>query len=253
VLTPEEDNVARIILDRMLGFYVRRYGEGTDFELRTGYAGTQSPRLTLAGGFSYVFKGSFDVRNPAGGPLSSYDPGNELGLYGSARMRVAAGHLDARLQFVDFARDRRDGRDELEEGRQLALTGVLTQEVIGGVARLEVTGLWKADTVVYSGGQRSQPLRDVGGNILRVNTDFSGRLTRRLTLGGLLGLAWFGETDAGTGDGFLLELGPNASYSLIPGLRLRADWILMSGDSEQGTIDLRGQAIAVALALGDGP
>ena len=248
-----EENVARVLIDRMLGFHVKRYGEGTDLELRAGFADARGPEFAYAAGVSYLFKGSFDVRFQAGDGLASYDPGNELSAFGAARMRLGARRLDASVRLISFSVDRRDGNEELEEGRQLSLTGGLTQEMLRGTAEVLAEGVLKDDTVVFGGGEELSPIRDVGGNILRLSGGFRGRLDRRTALGGRVSLSWFGETDAGTGDGFLFEAGPSFKRTLGQGLALRAEWLLLTGNAEQNTIDLGGQAISIGFALGGTP
>jgi hypothetical protein len=86
---PREDRVARGLNDRILGFRVKRFGEGTDVEARGGYAATLGSGLGLAGAVSYVVKGSFPILGDSAGP-ATYEPGNELALLGTLRGRAFA-------------------------------------------------------------------------------------------------------------------------------------------------------------------
>ncbi len=249
-LDAEQDNVAQVLIDRMLGFHVKRYGEGMDVELRAGYAAAQSPELALAAGAAYQLKGGFDVREQSGGGFATYEPGNELSVFGAAHLQLGERQLDASIRYLTFAVDRRDGRDELDEGRQLMLTGDASQELMHGLLAVGADLVFKDDTVIFGDGEELAPIRDVAGNIIRFRGAFDGRLNQATTLGGAVSVAWFGETDAGTGDGFLFEGGPHLVRTLAPGLALRARWLLLSGNAEQNSIDLSGQAISLGIALG---
>ena len=249
-LDAEQDNVAQVLIDRMLGFHVKRYGEGMDLELRVGFAEARSPELALAAGISYQLKGDFDVRNQSGAGTSTYEPGNELSISGAAHLQLGERQVDASLRWITFAVDRRDGQDELEEGRQLGLTADVSQEIMRGVLAVGADLVFKDDTVIFGDGEELAPIRDVAGDIFRLRGSFDGRLDQATALGGSVSLAWFGETDAGTGDGFLFEGGPHLVRRLMPGLELHARWLLLSGNAEQNSIDLSGQAISLGIGLG---
>ena len=251
ILTPGEETVAGVLIDRMLGFYVRRYGEGTDIELRGGYAAAMNRGVAVSVGAAFLVKGSFDVADPAASGLSSYDPGDEFAVFGAALYHLGATSIMTRVRFAAFGTDVRDGNPELDEGNQLAIDVTASQELFRGVLDAGVELLVKDETALFGEGGLV-PLRDVGGNILRINADFNARLDARTTLGGFVGLGFFGENSTGAGDGFLFEIGPHATYALSPHLNLNGRWILMTGSTEDSTIDLSGNAVSVSVGLGGG-
>ncbi|MGD8394597.1 MAG: hypothetical protein PVF43_03860 [Candidatus Eiseniibacteriota bacterium] len=247
-----EENVAQVLIDRMLGFHVRRYGEGTDLELRGGFADARGRDLAFAAGLSYVLKGGFEVSDAATGMLSTYEPGNEVSLFGALRALRGPRRLDASLRYVHFQTDQRDGADELGEGQQVVLQAAVTQELTRALIRGTGELVLKDETVIYGDGEELSPVRDVGGNILRLGTDLDARLDRRTSAGATVALTWFGATESGTGDGFQFQLGPRIARTLAPGIGLEASWTFMDGHAEENTIDLRGHALSVGIVLGGG-
>ncbi|HWN82658.1 MAG TPA: hypothetical protein VNM87_11210, partial [Candidatus Udaeobacter sp.] len=251
-LDPEEETVAQALNDRIFGFPVRRYGEGTDLELRTAYATSWRSGVRAAAGIAYLIKGSFPILSPADSnevrdDESRYEPGNELSLTGRVRFLALDGDWTAQARLAMFSQDQRDGSPELDEGTELDLGLLFSQEYLAGIGEVGVEWLLKGETEIASAAG-VQPVRDVGGNILRLTGAFHGQLDTKSRIGGRTGLSWYGETDTGTGDGLVFELGPFYRRVLAERWSLDASYTFLLGSAEDSTIDLTGHDVSLAIA-----
>jgi hypothetical protein len=252
-LDPEEETVAQALNDRIFGFPVRRYGEGTDFELRAAYATSGRSGVRAGAGIAYLIKGSFPILSPADSngvrdDESRYEPGNELALTGRVRFRAIDGDWTAQARLAMFGQDSRDGAPELDEGTELGLSLLFNQEYLAGIGEVGAEFLLKGTTEIASAAGVA-PVRDVGGNILRVTGAFHGQLDARSRIGGRTGLSWYGETDTGTGDGLVFELGPFYRRALAEHWSLDASYTFLIGNAEDSTIDLSGHDLSLAIAF----
>jgi hypothetical protein len=250
-LDPTEQAVAAILNDRILGFRVKRYGEGFDLEARAGYATVIAPGMTMAGAISYVLKGDFPILDPVTGGESTYEPGNELSFVGRLRARAMARDWSGDLRVASYSRDQRDGADEIQEGTEVEISGSVVGEHLAGIVVLDAGFLLKGTTEVLSAAGLS-PVRDVGGNILRFGGGFYGKLDARSELGGRAGLNLYGEAENGTGDGLVFEIGPRYRRELGGGLAAGLAYTLSVGDAEDGTIDLSGHDVTATFGYGWG-
>jgi hypothetical protein len=252
-LDPEEETVAQALNDRIFGFPVRRYGEGTDLELRTAYATSWRSGVRAAAGIAYLMKGSFPILSPtdstgARAEDSRYEPGNELSLSGRLRFRALDGDWTAQARYATFGTDERDGSPELDEGSELGMSLLVVEEYIVGVGEFGAEFLWKGETEIASAAG-VQPVRDVGGNILRLSGAFHGQLDPRSRIGGRTAFNWYGETDTGTGDGMVFEVGPFYRRTLSDRFSLEAGYTFLLGNAEDGSIDLTGHDLSVGLGF----
>ncbi len=248
-LDPEEEAVASQLAERIFGFRVKHYGEGTDVEMRGGFATLLGNGIAVSAGASYLMKGDFQVLSPVEQQESTYQPGNELSALASARGRAFGREWTGRVQFTSFGTDRSDGTDVIKEGSESSLRLRVRDELLFGVVEWETDALWKGDTdIVGAGGL--PPTRDVSGSILRLGGAFSGRIDRLTELGGRAGVSWYGESDRGVGDGLIFELGPRLKRTLRPRLDLNLGYSLFFGHAENGTVDLTGQDVTLAFGLG---
>ncbi len=255
-LDPEEETVAQALNDRIFGFPVRRYGEGTDLELRAAYTTSWRSGIRAAAGIAYLMKGSFPILAPADSSGartgdSRYEPGNELALSGRMRFRALDGDWTAQARFAMFGTDERDGSPELDEGTELDLSLLVVEEYLIGIAEVGTEFLWKGATEIASAAG-VQPVRDVGGNILRLSGAFHSQLDPRSRIGWRAGLSWYGETETGTGDGMVFELGPFYRRSLSERFSCEAGYTFLLGNAEDGSIDLTGHDVSVGIGFSPG-
>jgi hypothetical protein len=255
-LDPEEETVAQALNDRIFGFPVRRYGEGTDVELRAAYATSLRPGVRAAGGIAYLIKGSFPILAPAdsgaaGSDESSYEPGNELSFAGRLRFQALDGDWTAQARVATFGTDELEGKPELSEGTELELSLLFVEEYLLGIGEIGAQFLMKGETKI-EGANGVAPVRDVGGDILRVTGAFHGQLDAKSRIGGRAGLSWYGETDLGTGDGLVFEIGPFYRRTLSPSVGLEAAYTFLIGNAEDSTIDLTGHDLSLAVSITPG-
>jgi hypothetical protein len=247
-LDPDEEVVAQQLAERIFGFRVKRYGEGTDVEVRGGAATLFDGGVSLAAGVSYLVKGDFAVVSPIDREESTYEPGNELSLLGGVGARFADRDWNGRVQFTTFAADERDGAKEIEEGAEASLRLRVRDEHLIGVIDWEGDALWKGETkVVSAGGQ--PPTRDVGGSILRLGGTLMSRWNQKTSIGGGGALSWYGETDRGVGDGLIFEAGPRIRRSIQDNLDLEGGYTLYLGNAEDGTVGLTGHDLTLAVVF----
>ena len=247
-LEPEEETVARQLAERIFGFRVKRYGEGTDVEARGGYV-TALGNATVSAGASYLVKGDFQILSAVDGSENTYEPGNEFSVLATARGRAWERDCLGQVRVTTFQADRRDGEKELQEGTEIGLRLRARDERLAGVIEIEADALWKGDTDVVSAGNLP-PSRDVGGSIFRLGGIFRGQVDRLTELSGRSGVSWYGETERGVGDGFLIELGPGLRRKLGADVGLGLSYTLFVGNAENGTTHLTGHDVTFTLGLG---
>ncbi len=250
-LDPGEETVAQVLNDRILGFRVKRYGEGLDVEMRGGYATTLGSRTAVAAAVSYLVKGNFPILDPSTEAESTYEPGSEFSVVGQISSRAAARDLSGRLRIAAYGRDRRDGVDEIEEAAEVELDLGVVEEHLAGVVVLDTSFLLKGNTQILSADGLT-PVRDVGGNIWRLGGGFYGKLDARSELGGRADLSLYGEGEQGTGDGLVFAIGPRYRRDLGGGLAAGLGYTFSVGNTEDGTIDLTGHDLTVTLGYGWG-
>jgi len=243
--------VARVLNDRILGFRVKRYGEGLDVEARAGYATTLGTGTAVAGAFTYVIKGSFPILDPVKGTESTYEPGNEFSFMGRLRARALARDWNGEFRVAAYGQDQRDGAGEIQEGTEVELGCSVVEEHLTGIAVLDAGFLLKGNTQML-GAEGLSPVRDVGGNILRIGGGFYGKLDPRSELGGRAGLSLYGEAENGTGDGLVFEIGPRYRRDLGGGLAAGLGYTFSVGNAEDGTIDLSGHDVTATFGYGWG-
>lgn len=250
-LDPGEEAVARVLNDRILGFRVKRYGEGTDVEMRGAYATTLGARTAVAAAVSYLLKGDFTILDPSSGGESTYGPGDEFSVAGELSTRAGGRELNGRLRLATYGRDQLDGVDEIEEATEFEIGLGIVEEHLSGVAVLDASFMIKGNTRILS-AEGISPVRDVGGNILRFGGGFYGLLDARNELGGRADLSLYGEGESGTGDGLVIAIGPRYRHDLGGGFAAGLGYTFSVGNAEDGTIDLTGHDLTATLGYGWG-
>ncbi len=157
---------------------------------------------------------------------------------------AAIGSRSGRLSF--FGTDERDGEPELEEGTEIDLGGEYRREFLRGIAEVGAELVLKDETQIV-GAEGVTPVRDVGGDILRFFGAFHGKLDRVSRLGGRVAYHRYAETEAGTGDGMVFELGPFYRRALGGGVGIEAGYMFLIGNAEDGTVDLTGHDVSLAV------
>ena len=257
-LDPEEEAVAQALNDRIFGFPVRRYGEGMDVEARGTFATPLGHGTSVGAGVAYLVKGTFPilaaadssgVRDPD--KESTYEPGNELALSGRLGFRALGGDWITNARLSLFGTDERDGEPELEEGTEIDLGGEYHREFLRGIAEVGAELVLKEETTIV-GTEGVAPVRDVGGDILRFFGAFHGKLDRVSRLGGRMAFHHYAEIEAGTGDGTVFEVGPFYRRAFGGGVGIEAGYMFLVGNAEDGTVDLTGHDVSLAIGYSPG-
>jgi hypothetical protein len=262
-----ERAIATIAANRILGFPVRRFGEGLDAgaSLVQGYAPTRS--LVLSAGAGFLRKGEYTY-TASGGTERKYNPGDETFFAAGMEWewgRTTGVSLGADLRYRLFSADRRDGEDYYEEGDEVdLLVDAALLFAPGRRAGLELFFAFKGDGSeegAFALGSLDSLtverylLRDLTGDYREVSAFYEHRVHPRVDL---LARAQAGEyggysLPAGIDGAALLggarvyELGGGLGIAVTPSVRLRIDAARLAGDAEDGAIELAGYDLGAAV------
>ncbi|MFH1279569.1 MAG: hypothetical protein ABIK65_14465 [Candidatus Eisenbacteria bacterium] len=266
---PDEETIAGAATNRVLGFPVKRFGEGFDagISLTRGFSPVRG--LAASAGIGYVRKGEYDFAEDEG-PATAYKPGNELLASAGAESEWDLGFAgvlaSVDVRYRSFSKDERGGEAFYEEGDQIeTLLGAGLLLPSGGRVDLQGFLVFKGDGSeqgAFGAGSidslslERYLLRGMTGGYTRVSLDYAHPSSERIGLIAGAALHRFGEYPAPAGapvDERLLgsatvwEVGGGARVVLSRhhDLSLRAAWL--TGDAEEGDVDLAGFDVRTAL------
>ncbi len=116
-LSDEELKAATSIAPNVLGFPMKRYGEGLDLDASMALGFEVGPGWAVGGGVDYLLKGPYDLDS-----LTEYDPGDEFAVNLGADYRTDNWISTLDLVFRGYGTDKMNGMDSYADGDQLEVT-----------------------------------------------------------------------------------------------------------------------------------
>lgn len=267
-LDGEEENLSIFVADRILGFPVKRLGEGFDVSLAGGHALLFPNGTVVSAGAGYLLKGEYEYYSP-NEEEQMYRPGDEVFLSAGVEraLHVDSIVIDLRgdIRYRMFGADRRNGKDFYEEGDQvefLAEAAFLFKKERR--ADLQVFAVFKGDGSeggVFGAGDidslslERYLLRSLDGDCLEVRAGYTHRLGDRVDLLAHGVFSSYGEYGQTAPEGEEYLLGSGHAMAAGAGFRylfsenntflLRASGL--TGKAEDGAVTMSGVDVTVIL------
>ncbi len=265
----DEENVAGVVANRILGFPLKRFGEGFDVGARIVRGFSPSRGVALSAGAGYLLKGEYPFRKN-GSSSVDYRPGDEIfaavGAEWEGRRDGAVLRFAGDLRYRMFGKDRRNGEDFYEEGDQIDI-------LLDGSVRFSGGGKLEARSFLVFKGNGSEEgvfgeasldslvlerflLRSMTGDYREFALGYTHPVSSRADLAGRAALLDFGDysfsSDAAGGERLLgaariWEIGGGVGFRFSPRLDLRMYVAWLTGDAEEGAVDLSGFDLLTAF------
>ena len=267
----DEESVVGVVANRILGFPMKRFGEGFDVGARIVRGFSPSRGVALSAGAGYLLKGEYPFRRN-GSSSVDYRPGDEIFAAAGAEWEGRRGgtvfRLAGDLRYRMFGKDRRNGEDFYEEGDQIDI-------LLDGSVRFSGGGMLAARSFLVFKGDGSEEgvfgnvsldslslerflLRSMTGDYREFALGYTHPVTPRADLSGRAALLDFGDYsfggdagDAGVerllGAARVWEIGGGAGFRFSPRFDLSMYVAWMTGDAEEGAVDLTGFDLLTAF------
>jgi hypothetical protein len=119
-LAAEEWQTAVLVSQNIYDFRIGGFGQGLNVEPRLTWAVPVQDNVMLGIGAGYTYRGAYDPSRTLRG---SYNPGDEIEVFGGADVRFAQTHaVSADLSFTRFGTDTVEGEDRYEARYRVAGT-----------------------------------------------------------------------------------------------------------------------------------
>lgn len=235
--------IIELLSESFLVYPMRRFGEGLGFNGTAGLA--QSWGSTVAGlGISYDIIGEYTPYQNFG----KYNAGDvftaEFGLntHGT-RTALACG-----VNYLKYADDKTDGKKVFRQGKQigLSISGVYDDEKIriNPSARYTIRG---RNTRFDSNTELIRDRLRLYGNELEVGLEVGRYFRGGWNFSPLLSLLEIDNNEANFGDSKVLSYGVSLGKRFSERILVGAWFKILSGDTDNGRIDLRGYQISASL------
>ncbi len=264
----DQEVVAGIVANRILGLRVKRFGEGLDLFLAgaRAFGGSGGPTASIGAG--YLYKGEYSFQEIDGEKID-IKPGDEI--FVSAGLEIDTDWAGSRMswrgdcRYRAFATDQRNDEDVYEEGGQLEF--ILGSGVeLGSVRRLdaqvfivikgdgsEVGGVGEGDIEAIT--TEEYLLQSLPGGLTQFQIEYRQKMGGRVDLLAHTVYSSFGEysfpaekpDDALLGSANLLDLGGGVQFSPAGGIELGVGASFLTGSAEDGAVDLTGFDLLTTL------
>jgi len=235
--------IIELLSESFLAFPMRRFGEGLGFSGTIGTA--KSWGNTVAGlGLSYDLIGKYTpYRN-----FDEYNPGDvltaEFGVNThSAKTAVACG-----VNFLAYANDKVEGKKVFKQGKQvgLSISGVYDDEKIriNPSARYTIRG---RNTRYESNTELIRDRLRLYGNELELGLEVGRYFRGGWNFSPLFSLLEIDNNEVNFGDSKVLSYGVSIGKRFSDRILVGAWFKILSGDADNGRIDLRGYQISASL------
>jgi len=250
-LNANEVRVNNLLAESVLGFLVKRYGRGLDFDAGVAYAGSLSEKTKAALGAAYLRKGSYRFRQD---DPRRFSPGDELTVTTGLEVKGERVSLRSNVLAKFFQKDQLGGAAAFQEGPQLEINGDVVFSGRPWRLALAVKDVIKADNKTFSGdGNAVAAAKDnFSGNIFWVNQQTTYALSEQFSVAASLGLNILGESDLQLGDAQIYHAGAGAQWKLSEHVIGQASFSYSTGEAKDPAarvVDLRGTFFNAGLIV----
>ncbi len=235
-----EGIVAAEIAEPVLGFHVRSFGKGFNVDLGLAYAHRLRDNLFLGIGFGYLANGEYKFSS---NQTNKFKPGNELSMTLGLDIRGEKLFLRGDLLYRSFATDKMQNQNIFKQGSQIELEGLCQVRMNRFALVISARNVIKSSNKMISGGRTVLADRDFIGSSFWGQSNLVYNLNNTTSIIGNLSLRRFGDSDIQMGNATIISSGVGLQYKLSEMLLLHGNADYLTGDAENGRIDLSGTEI----------
>jgi len=233
-LEPDELSTAAGVWSPLLGFPLKRLGEGWGGDVSGSVAFPLGDRTTLGLGAGYYARGEYDL---SANPVSQYRPGNEISSTAAFDFIEERTGLRLALALRSFAADRLNGADYIDQGDQIEGTARFWWR--GDRLGMALTGhaVAKGDNRFFvSAARGAATAEDPGGRSVFFGGRLSWQASGRLSIFGEATGGLFTDYEAALVpvNGRSWTAGPGLGWQPGPNLETSVRFALTGGSAEDG-------------------
>ena len=237
-LTAAEEPLAAVAANDVLGFRVRRYGEGVGAEFGLTRAFEAGSDGAFALGASAVYKGEYA---PSEGSTARYKPGSELSVSAGYDHHTPSTLLRLNASGRLYTKDQAGGLNVFQQASQILLEERLVSTLGNHLNNdLSARQLLKGQNKLYSATADVPPTTtDNGSNVgivERLELESSSGLKLAATAEG----SFYGKNDTGFDKAHLLGFGGEIGYAASSNALLRVAGKILTGTADPGQVKLSG-------------
>jgi len=242
-LSDAELKASTSVAPNVLGFPMKRYGEGLDLDASVALGFEVGPGWAVGGGADYLFKGPYDLD-----PLTEYDPGDEYAVNLGADYRTDSWISTLDFVFRGYGTDKMNGMDSYADGNQLEFTLRSTWRKGKWGWDLSLRDVYKLEsTIITSTGTPGSDTRVDNGNNLWLSLYPMYQPADKLVLRLIFDFVSVDQAVQQPVGAWAVDLGLGLEARLndVTILDLRAAWL--TGGDETGDLELSGLDGMIAL------
>ncbi|MBN1350242.1 hypothetical protein JXJ21_12580 [candidate division KSB1 bacterium] len=242
-----ENQVANALYETVLGFKVKRYGEGFDADLGAVYARNFGGTFTIGFGVGYLFKGEYNYQTDS---EIKFKPGDELSIHGGVDIELDSIFIRANVLHTRFGVDKLDGEQFLTEGSQTEIEALFHYHTYPISFSIFVNNIIKQENGVSGDLGRALLIgRNFIDNSFLSQAQFMFNLNPSFSFGGKFGFNKFGKSDIQVADAWTIHSGPEFYAKFSETMIVRTDLMYLTGEAEANTITLNGWQTTIAFSF----
>ncbi len=246
-LTDTEEQVANAAATDVLGFRVRRYGEGAAAEAGVTQALEVGRSGAIAIGGSFLYKAKF---KPTMGSALEYQPGSAISASAGYDYRSAGTLLRLNASGRTFTKDKSDGASVFQQGAQIGLeerwVATLSRRVTHD---LTLRQLIKQESKYYSAATAQVNSTAENGSSVGFVDRIELELASGLQLASVVDAFFYGKNASGFEKAHLLGFGGEVGYAASRNANVRGYARALTGSADPGGVKLSGTEFGASLKL----
>jgi len=216
----EETQINNFLAETILGFPIKRYGRGFDFEFGTAYGWSLSDRTVVGIGIGYLKTGSYDFLAT---DSRRFDPGNEISITGQINVVFDGLQIQGNILTKCFLSDEIDKVPFFKEGAQFEIGGKIGFPINKFGFSFAIKDVIKLENDTFdSQGIAKQVKKDFVGNSFWFSSEISYNLSQNMSVASLLNAGIFGESDLQLGSAHIMSIGGSLKLMTSDNLILNA-------------------------------
>jgi len=243
----DEFLVANYLVETILGFPARRYGEGADVDLGGVYARNFKEHCTWGVGLGYLHKGAYAYQKDVD---SQFKPGDEFSAHFGLDTALDSIFIRTDILYRKYGSDKLDDEEFLTQGDQIEFEGAFQYRAHPFLFAIALHDVVKQkNSVAGVLGQALLGGRNFIGNSFFSQVRFVYDLNPRSALGGSFGFNQFGESDLQLADAWTLNAGVEIYLKFAEAVITQLELSYLTGEAESGTVLLNGLHTGCGISI----
>lgn len=244
-LTTAEETLAAVAANDVLGFRVRRYGEGVGAEFGLTRAFQAGSDGAFALGASAVYKGEYA---PNEGSTAKYRPGSELSVSAGYDHHTPRTLVRLNASGRLYTKDQAGGLNVFKQAKQILLEERIVSTLGDHLNNdLSARQLLKGQDEFYSAKSDVPPTTTDNGSSVGISDRLELETSSGLKLAAIGEGSFYGKNETGYEKAHLLGFGGEIGYAASKNTLVRVSGKILTGTADPGQVKLSGMEGAVTL------